>query len=264
MEWAISISKSSEFKDFPARYSRIYFGNEFCQKLIPSIEEIEKALIFASSKSLNFTFVTSYVTDDGVDRLRILLRIISQKNPGSEVVVNDWGMLDIVKGYGLKPVIGRLLIKQKRDPRISNLIGKWPKLVAEYSKYASVDFYLSKFLKSKGVERIEIDNLLQGIELEKTKTSGLFFSLYFPYGYIATSRRCFFDNDNQIDDKDSWSGCQNSCDAKFVSLQHAALPAPLYVKGNTVFFRNRKFPPCVKRKEIDRLVILSYKIKGGL
>lgn len=254
MEWAIFIAKSSELKNWSDKYSRIYFGNEFCQKLIPDVEETERVLDFVLSNNLNFTLVTSYVTDAGADRLRVLLRIISQRSPRTEVVINDWGMLDVVKEYDLKPIIGRLLIKQKRDPRITNLMGKLPKPMAECSKYASIDFYLSKFLKSKGIERIEIDNLLQGLELDKAKTSSLLFSLYFPYGYVTTSRWCLFNGSNNIQDREFESQCQNKCNGKVIGLRHASVPVPLYIKGNTVFFKNVRPPVCIERKEIDRLI----------
>src|SRR5437867_3594050 len=63
-----------------------------------------------------------YVTDRGLARPRPLLEAAaSERGEGTEVVVNDWGVLRLVRREfpGLRPVLGRLMNKMMRDPRVA-------------------------------------------------------------------------------------------------------------------------------------------------
>ncbi len=256
MEEAIFISKASELKNCSKRYSRIYFGNEFCQKLIPTREELEKILDFTLSKNLGFTFVTGFATDSDLNYLQDLLGIISNRIPNSEIVINDWGMLDIVRKYNLMPIVGRLLTKQKRDPRILNLTGKLTEGALERLKAAAISSYLARFLKNNSVERMEIDNLPQGISTnEYIKTEGLHISLYFPFNYVTTSRECIFNNNPLQPEGGILPKCGKKCRlSNPIVLQHHTMPLPLYMKGNTVFLANRKMPDYLEQEGIDRII----------
>ena len=44
----------------------LYYGNEFCEYRIPSIDELKKAYFFAKKEDLEFVFVTPVVTDYGI------------------------------------------------------------------------------------------------------------------------------------------------------------------------------------------------------
>lgn len=91
IEQALYATKLADLKHYTGSFSRVYFGNEFCQRLIPSAKELEQVLDFVSEKSLPFTLVTPYVTDEGLRILESLLLKLEKRKPGSEVVVNDWG-----------------------------------------------------------------------------------------------------------------------------------------------------------------------------
>ena len=67
---------------------------------------------------------------------------------------------------------------------------KLPDVMKERFKEASISTYSLNFLKEQGIGRIELDNLLQGISIDKNLYSGLSISLYTPFGYIATTRLC--------------------------------------------------------------------------
>ncbi|MDP7294889.1 MAG: hypothetical protein QGG24_06170, partial [Vicinamibacterales bacterium] len=57
----------------PIQVTRVYLGNEFCERLIPSVQLLERAHTAAAERGLALTLLTPYVTDDGIDRLRPLL-----------------------------------------------------------------------------------------------------------------------------------------------------------------------------------------------
>lgn len=259
MEKAIFVSKIGNLKYISKDYSRLYFGNEFCQRLIPSLKELKKVLNFSQENNLDFTFVTPYVTNGGLDNLKSLLPFLSKQNP-CEVVINDWGVLRLInKNYqNLKPVLGRLLGKQKRGPRIMNVWDKLPKTAKEYFRQTSITVpRYRNFLKERGIRRIELDNLLQGIDLGfNAKKEGIYVSLYLPYAYVTTTRLCLTANCDKPEyvDKIGIFPCHKECQKYTFELKHKAMPVTLILKGNTQFFKNEKIPENLEKKGIDRIV----------
>lgn len=255
MEEAIFIAGTSDLNGWSPRYSRIYFGNEFCRGLIPSREELAKVMDFVLSNNLGFTFVTGFATDADINYLKDLLSDVSLRLPGSEIVVNDWGFLNVAGGYKLTPVIGRLLSKQRRDPRILNLMRKLPQKAADCLKSSGGGPYLRRLLHKKSVNRLEIDNLPQGIILNGAAIAeGFKYSLYFPFNYVATSRECPFNNGRLAPGDGRPAGCGRKCRGTIITLKHRTMPLPLYMKGNTIFIENRNIPESLSSKGIDRIV----------
>lgn len=245
MEEALFITGTIDIINLPLRCSRVYFGNEFCQRLIPTDKELNEILDIVLSKGLRFTFVTGFVTDKDLDYLKDLLAVVSKRDQQAEVVINDWGMLSLVKEYSLTPVVGRLLTKQKRDPRMVSLPKRFPRKAIECSKASGIGSYFIHFLKDNSVERVEIDNLPQGIRLgEYVKSSAIHLSLYFPFNYVTTSRQCLFDS----------AYCQKKCKYTAITLKHSTMPLPLQLKGNTIFVENRNIPDSHALDKIDRIV----------
>src|SRR3990172_9007931 len=74
--------------------SRLYFGNEFCDHLIPSPRTLSEALALSRELGLRFSLVTPMVTDSGIDALGRLFRSLPD---GSEVIASDWGVLRLVR-----------------------------------------------------------------------------------------------------------------------------------------------------------------------
>ena len=69
------------------------FGNEFCERLIPSKKQLEKVLYCTEKRDLAFTMVTPYVTNKGLKKLEAVISFVAAKKPQSELVFNDWGVL---------------------------------------------------------------------------------------------------------------------------------------------------------------------------
>src|SRR5512139_3761028 len=124
IEQALYITRKDQLRLVADEHVRLYFGNEFCQQLIPRPCNLEEVLDFAASEELGFTFLTPYVTDAGLRRLSDFLAIVASALPGSEVVFNDWGVLSMLQDNypTLAPVMGRLLNKMKRGPRLLNFL----------------------------------------------------------------------------------------------------------------------------------------------
>lgn len=258
MERAIYLTKVSQLKYLSAEFSRVYFGNEFCERLLPGLEDLKKVISHVSQMRLKFTLLTPYVTNRGLKHLISLFDMVAQEYPGSEVVFNDYGVLRVLlSAYScLKPVMGRLLNKMKRGPRLMNFIGVLPETTIRYFRKSSLDTpEFGSFLLSKGIKRVELDNLLQGIDLNLSRF-GISASLYVPYVYVTTTRICLAINCDEHGKEDIIGifPCKRECQKYTFYLNNRVMPVTLIRKGNTVFFKNEKIPSNLDSIGVDRIV----------
>ena len=259
MERALFIAKSKDLSYYIPDFSRLYFGNEFCERLLPTNRDVDTALAFAGEKKASFTLVTPYCTELGLRRIRSLLKKLAKERPESEVVFNDWGVLRMLRtsSYDLKPVLGRLLTRIKRGPRLMGMIDVLPKEALEYlrSSNHTVPNY-TEFLKKNGVERVELDNPLQGFDFERADKD-IHLSLYVPFAYVTTTRFCLTASCD-IPEKKGLVGvfpCKRECQKYTFYLENPVMPVMLLRRGNTIFFKNDKIPQGLTEKGVDRIVI---------
>ena len=283
MEKAVFITHCGQFKSFDAKeYSRLYFGSEFCERNIPSSQELKKAIGFARKNGMDFSLVTPYVTDRGSAQLKVLFDLLKASGNPCEVIVNDWGVLRSINASypSFEPVIGRLLVKQKRSPGLKRLLErktcmkfvknprqKGKKILFIQEKLPlEMDYYykgsnvasvalIQDFLMSRGVRRIELDNTEQGLIMNLPK--GRFFaSVYVPYCYITTT---FFCPTAGCDEKKRSflriKPCKKQCRKYVFELRHKSFSRVIYLKGNTQFYKNGTFDNVqYSRMGVDRIV----------
>jgi len=282
MEKAVFISDVSQLGCVGKKYSRVYFGNEFCERLIPSCEDLVKVMLFVRKKGFAFSLVTPYVTDTGLGKIKLLLRRLHKEKMPCEIIVNDWGVLHAVSRQypSFSPVLGRLLTKQKRCPTLINLFKretramlakdpenpelrflvfqkKLPPEVDQYYKSSNVSSVpvIHDFLISRGITRIELDNLGQGLMLELPRGK-IAASVYFPYAYISTTFYCLSAGCDEK--KQSFlrrKPCRRQCQSYIFKLRHKAMPKVIYLKGNTQFYKNTHLPlRSLADSGVDRIV----------
>lgn len=105
-------------------YDVVYYGDEFCQNLIPAFDELVQVKEAIGKRTL--VLLTPYITDVGLERIRLLLRQNEVTRVFSEIVVNDFGVLQVVKDEGSRITVnlGRNLIKfifrEKRNMSINH------------------------------------------------------------------------------------------------------------------------------------------------
>jgi len=253
MEYAVFVSKVANLKYCDQNFSRLYFGNEFCQHLLPTPQGLEAVLDFATP--LEFTLVTPYITDAGLDQLETLFDLVWQKRPESEVVFNDWGVFSILRQQypSFIPVMGRLLNKMKRGPRLMTVLDRVSRESQEYFRSSSLSVPLfRRFLLDNGVRRVEFDNVIQGVDFN---FEGMELSLYMPFVYVTTTRACLV-NACDIPEKGELVGifpCQRECQKYAFYLKSKVMPAALVRMGNTLFFKNEELPENLN--QVSRLVI---------
>jgi hypothetical protein len=259
IEWSLYVTKPRDLKHYHNKFVRIYYGNEFCQNLIPTVRELDQVLNFVSKNELVFTFLTPPVTNDGLRGLETLMIRIMEEYPESEIIFNDWGVLKILneKYANLRPVMGRLLNKMKRGPRLVNLLDILTESSLKHLKSCSIDApHFSRFLRMNRVERVELDNLLQGILLNLSEAR-ISASLYIPYVYITITRFCLAISCEEHGKEDTVGifPCSKECQKHTFYLTNPAMPLPLIRRGNTMFFKNDDIPKNLKENNINRIVI---------
>lgn len=171
---------------------RIYLGNQFCRLLFPKKEILFALLEKARSEGLGVT--VSFACQPEVslkeaEQLLESLRSWCQKNESIEIVVNDWGMAQLVGRYPeqFELCMGTLLNKRKKDPRLSYLKSRLPDketgLLAENSLNA--DFYQKALEKNLGFVRYEWESCGYPQRFPEGKNS-----LHLPFYQTNTSQYC--------------------------------------------------------------------------
>ncbi|MCX8044945.1 MAG: hypothetical protein N3B18_12570 [Desulfobacterota bacterium] len=259
MEQALFISKPDTAHYLTEDFTRLYYGQEFCERLLPDETQLKEVLSFAQEHRLEITFVTPYVTNRGLAHLERLFGLLSEKKPDIEVVFNDWGVLHLLRTSfpEAQPVLGRLLNKMKRGPRIMNIYEKMPQASQEYFRRSSLDVpEVGAFLLQHGINRVEFDNLLQGISFEGAD-SRIRKSLYLPFAFVSTTRFCLTANcdDPGYAERIGIFPCGRECQRYTFHLFNPVMTVPLIRKGNTIFFLNERIPESVARHEVDRIVV---------
>ena len=259
MEQAFYISSIEQLCHPSDDFTRLYFGAEFCERLMPSRQDLETALRISRERALDFTFMTPFVTNRGLAQLDELANVLAHTRPDSEVVVNDWGVLHLLRSQypELTPVLGRLLNKSKRGPRIMNIIDQIPTETRDYLRGSNLDVPSAVyFLKEQGIHRVEFDNVLQGLNLDGTDP-GIHKSLYMPFAFVSVTRFCLTAN---CDDptKMDYVGifpCCRECLRYSFNLYNPVMKLPLIRRGNAIFFINENIPDAVDKRLVDRIVV---------
>ncbi len=227
-------------------WSYLYFGSEFCSWTFPDTADIESALETARKHSLRFCLVTPVISEPFIPRLRQSLeKIIPKLDADDEVIASDLGAIKLVKSISVdtRLAIGRVLSGQKRGPRILDL--KLNREETDYFRKGS--WYQAEavaFLREQGIERVELDNLLQGIAPLPQGLSG---TLHLPWAMVTASRNCPFREAGQT------GPCPGGC-GEVMKLTTPQTSIPLYQAGNSQFLRNENLPENLAALGIDRIV----------
>lgn len=174
----------------PEDFSRAYIGNQFCHNLFPSDDLLIELMNKAFAEKLDITIAFTYIREKFISKVADIIDKIFDwcvKNETKiEVLVNDWGMLDLISGKQdrLIPVLGVLLNKRKKDPRTNIKIG-----VEKFNSYLEENNlnieHFSNYLKTRGIDRIEYES--HGVA---NKYAPLKASISFPYYQTNTSQYC--------------------------------------------------------------------------
>lgn len=254
----------------------LYFGDEFCQNKIPSLTRLKYAYELAKSNNMKFAFVLPFMTDSQFDFADVLLKYLGGLNDNIEAVFNDWGTFLAVSKYkNLKPVLGRLLTKQRKDPAAQNILDgaqqkikmifennekilirpkKIPDGLKRYFQKTFADVpHVMDFMISNNIKRYELDLLPWG---NKLKTGGrIKTSVYYPYINISATRYCGAVN------LDYSSKCSKICRKQKIEIGSGILKYPYVIIGNAIFYKAGAgmLQKELKNSGADRIVINDFR-----
>ncbi|MFA5867214.1 MAG: hypothetical protein WC891_04545 [Actinomycetota bacterium] len=255
MENAVLISPADDLETAQG-YDRLYFGVEFCEIKIPTADEVKRAVAYAAANDMRFTLVTPYVTDSGLAAVERAIAVLPAAG-AIEVVANDFGVLRRMLEFhpNLTPVLGRLLVKQKRGFGISTRRQDAPPALAEQWGFSGADNETVRgYLTDIGVNRVEMDNPAQGIASDFSG-SKLAASVYTPYTYVTTTRYCPWAYDGS-----TWPNmrgrCGRPCLQGIIEETGDLFDRTIFISGNAQFYRHDVLPPEneLLDKGIDRLI----------
>lgn len=258
MEKAVIVSDPLHIETLEG-YDRVYFGAEFCARLIPSKRDVLRALACCRARGLKFTLLTPYIEQSDFQKIVNIVDIVARAGNDSEVVINDLGLLrhinlrreegdEAYRALGL--LLGRLMNKLPRDPRYVNVLEQ---LNARQREGISSNHlsYIGDFWRMQGIDRFEIDNVMQPIDLPADNA----YSLYYPYFYISCSKTCLTaqcTRDHALREKTD--KCRNECATYGLRLRHPSLPGDMYYLGNTFYGYNEDIAEKLADAPFDRLV----------
>lgn len=231
---------------------RVYFGSEFCQYRISKQNDLISAFEKIRQNGFEFSFVTPYISQSAIENLEQLLETLANHvrkvapEKKVEVVCNDWGILHYIYSSYIdcfRPVLGRLLNKLIRDPRVTQYYNRndAPELAKAQLKQASysTDYYLD-FIKKAGVQMIEFDNVSQGFEFY----DDFKLALHLGYGCVATGKTCLVGS-MHVEKSEKFRGnivCKQQCrhyTAEMIN-RHPRIDLGeqrIFQKGNSAFYQ---------------------------
>lgn len=269
-EWGSNnngIKKSYEMLDKYKNCSidYLYFGCEFCEYKIPTIDEFSRIIKLCIRDELKLVMVTPVVTDLGLNRTSDLIKFIIENDVDADIVVNDVGVLQLIKNslFRGKVILGRIFDKTSHDSRsteegFDKYYGDNGKKIAMSPGVIS-ESALSVYRKF-GVDRFEFDLPKIGIYLPDNFN----FSLYFPYNYLTTGRVCML-RSVYCDGRDKFlvgnSQCAKACMKYNIEKRKPingggfgdASELFLFQKGNTIFYVDEGIS--IPQDKINRLII---------
>ena len=257
MEHSLFVTDPEDLRLFDrSHFDRVYLGAESCHWLTPSPALVRGVVELCGAEGATFSLVIPVLPPAGLPRARALLDSLPV---GAEVVLNDWGLLRDVRDRGLVPVLGRLLIKVKRDPRITPADLEDAEL-ARYLRSSNLDesAFLA-FLAECGISRVELDNVPQGwgLKLPSTMRS----SLYYPWVYASTTWRCASLLGGAA--ARETGRCRSQCACLTIqAVTRRGDPAEgdagrrYWCRGGQLYFRNDVQPGDTDGWNVDRLVFM--------
>ena len=260
-------------------FSRLYFGQEFCQNLIPSPNEVEQSYYYSRQLGWAYTYVTGgYLTAPGLEKVRRNLDKLREIGAEADVVFNDWGVLRILmREYPeFGRWMGRLLNKQTRlnlftiPQHILPVLGEELQEPVDVIREKQIRAYADTSLNNPefydallewGIENVDMDIMAQGI-LRPENGWHMNLGLYFPWAFLATGRNCATCGTihpyrtYQITDEPCPRPCQKyNCTPEFRDYKHDVMQRGPGIFTNTIDYAMPYFNGDFK---YERLVYEPY------
>ena len=254
----------------------IYLGDAICEKRLPTVAEAMDIVSRLCRQDVKITLVTPLVTDKGLIHTVAMVDALMKVFRPLEVVCNDWGIFDLVASMsGCIPIVGRLLAHQETDPRwygisapkfqtqfereVQHFDGTVARLcyqppppqLLQHIRCCSLDQpEVFQYLSRRGVNRMELNNPLQGITV--SPPSGWHLSLHVPDVLITLARNCL-NIPVTSSETEPWA-CDNGCPVAPIVWKHESFLVELYQLTNGVYYFNSDIPRKCQEMGVDRII----------
>ncbi|MBK6581884.1 MAG: hypothetical protein KA739_08630 [Pseudomonadales bacterium] len=236
----------------------IHFGNEFCERLLPTSGQLKAVVEWCRSRGLSICLCTPMLADKGIAQLGRLLPLLPA---ASEVVCNDFGTLRLLMQdfASLHPVAGRQMCKMIKDPRLPS--ADWAQAIPPGLQSS----FFSRMLHRFRISRMETE-VRPFAETTDFRPNGLDLSVHIPFGYTLKGRICRPGSLHLPKQKKFTPGhsCQKECLSYFSTMERTAKRSQheleTFMRGNTVFYRyaedqERALGMAIDKGWISRLIL---------
>ena len=172
------------------KLTHLYVGNDFCSLLYPNEDVLNEIIKKAEKENVKCVFVFSMMSQQNIElyknRLDILKRYTENRKYKFEIVVNDLGMMKLIKekyAQNFELTAGILLSRRRKDSRIN-----WKRDIDKEN------------LKSTSLNSREYTNILQEMAIKRLSyeyagyrpeiNCEFMSTLYLPYYQTNTSSFC--------------------------------------------------------------------------
>ena len=223
MEKACLINSVDQLELIPPGATRLYFGSECCEKLFPTAAETLKLIGAAKEKGVDISIVTPHSGSRGLGRVKKTLIATDEKLDSYEIIINDFGVLQLIETLNLKGtrVWGRLFQNQVKGGG------------------------LQEFIKQFRISRVEFDRLT---DIPEASCS---VSIYYPFSLVAKTRYCVHAGTTVADGN---INCRRECRSVLYEAMNSNLLKPTRFKGNAQFIELNPDLNHPTMKTVDRLV----------
>jgi len=239
----------------------VYFGNSYCEHLLPAIKEIAEAKAFCENRHFNFVFVFAPMSQSKTKEVEYICETLSQK-PNSEVVINDFGTLyNVLKYKNLKPILGLNFTKTiknafldsiKQNDISSTQLQNQKRLLShiEFENKSVREFYTSL-----NIRRFAIENIALSLDF-LDEAPKMYVDFYYPNITISNSRAC--DIAGMFEDKRryfAYDECPKYCNFASLEFEHSDVLG-LYQRYTTIYKIdfNLNIPKIVYKNPKNRFV----------
>lgn len=196
---------------------RIYFGHEYCERLLPDIGKLEQALKIVRRRGKKFALLTPSVSEYG---LKLVTSLVAKLGVADEVVVNDYGVLHMLGQEFKSPVVIGRVLGRIVLPALSNY--SWQDQL--------FDAYLA--ILGRNIIRVETDYLKAPL-LNAFLADRLKFSLYAGLQLWTTTKRCAFNRNSGPLNK--FGMCRKDCLSQIAVVRNRAAGTDFLLRGNCLF-----------------------------
>lgn len=216
MEKAINLTHLDNIDKIDiSKFDRIYYGAEFCERLIPSSKSFK--IVFKKIRRLNknISLLTPPVTEAGLKKLKLIFPLLEDTD---EIIVNDYGVLNMInKEFKNKihigRIIGRTLLRNLNTFDNIDLVKEYMTLLGTNISGIEVDFFNANDVTQKN----------------RWITN---FSLYRGPFFWSVTRRCAFNKNSKWLDK--FCDCNYECLKTKAIIRNTATNNKFYLDGNKI------------------------------